>query len=170
MSSPSTTPLRLLMLLGGCAAALVVLTIAFVDGPDPSHAFRDVVSVHDSMIPRQTRGGVPGGDDTAALEGTLTSKSGDLRFQTWMYRWRGRWASVHRFERPLALPPQSRVLAHDAPERSTFQLGDLTLISWEEPGETWVVAGSDDARGLLTLADRARTRGIDSLSPSTPLQ
>lgn len=157
-----TSPVRLLALVLGCSALLTVLTIAFIDGPDPSHAFRHVISVHDSMIPTHTVGGAPT-DGPPRLEGELAASESGMAFATWMFRWRGRWVSVHRVESSLTLPPQSRVLSPADPQRSTFEAGDLSLVSWEDGARTWVVAGSDDARQLLRLADRVVDGGIEAL-------
>ncbi len=169
MTAPSTSPVRLLALLLGCGVALAVLTVAFVDGPDPSHSFRQLISVHDSLIPRHTLGADPA-DGPPRLEGQLAATESGMTFSTWMFRWRGRWVSVHRVERSLTLPPQSRVLAPEPPERSTFEAGDLSLLAWDDGARTWVIAGSDDARHLLALSNVVVAEGIEGLlaPPVTP--
>ncbi|MCO4773580.1 MAG: hypothetical protein KDA24_26340 [Deltaproteobacteria bacterium] len=164
--SESTNPVRLVVILAGCLGLLAMFTVAFVDGPDPSHAFRNLISVHDSLIPAHTSAS-PGPGDRPRLEGSLSIGGDDLPFQTWMFRWRGRWASVHRVSRTLTLPPQARIIERAHPERATFDVGDLALLVWDDGNETWVIAGSDAAPSLLALSQLVLTEGIDALSRST---
>ena len=164
MTAPSTNPVRLAALVAGCLGVLVIVTIAFVDGPDPSHGYRHLVSVHDSLIPTHTA--VSPTESRPRLEGQASVREEDLTFSTWMFRWRGRWASVHRVDRLLEMPPQSRVLERSQPERFTFDLGDLSIVAWQEAARTWVIAGSDDARSLVDLSALVLDEGIESLSRS----
>lgn len=167
-AEPSTTPLRLLTLFVVCIGVLAIFTIAFVDGPEPSHAFLDVISVHDSMIPSHTAVQLPGNEGVPLFEGELAASESGMEFRTWLFRWNGRWASVHAFDGSFDPPPNSRVLTPERPERVTFEAGDLSLISWEIGNKTWVIAGSDDARSLLVLSGLVIEQGIESLSRQTP--
>lgn len=166
MTAPATNPVRLAALVAGCLGVLVVVTIAFVDGPDPSHGYRHLVSVHDSLIPTHTA--VSPSENRPHLEGQASVREKDLTFSTWMFRWRGRWASVHRVDRLLEMPPQSRVLERSQPERSTFDLGELSVVAWQDAARTWVIAGSDNARSLVDLSALVLDEGIESLSRATP--
>jgi len=146
----------------------MVFTIAFVDGPDLSHAFRNVISVHDSMIPTHTSVRTPGNEGRPLFEGKLAASESGVEFETWMFRWNGRWASVHALDGSFDPPPNSRVVTPEQPERTTFDAGDLTLIRWEARNTTWTIAGSDDVPSLLSLSELVIKQGMDSLSRQTP--
>jgi hypothetical protein len=163
-TTPSTTPVRLFVLVSVCAGLLGIFTIAFVDGPEPSNLHRNLVAVHDSLIPVRTRVTAPWEDDRPLLEGDLSATESGVAFHTWMFRWRGRWASVHRLEGSVEPPPQSRVLDLVEPARTTFEIADLSIVTWERDGATWVIAGSDDPRSLLELSSRVLQEGIEELA------
>lgn len=160
--SPQVSPRRLFLILVACGWLLMLL-IARVDGPQVAHGWQVMVAVHDSLLPQDVRFEADS-DAPPRLVGTVTTADRGDPLTTWMFRVHGRSASVHRFERPLATPPTSRVLRQGEPEVSTFELEDLTFLAWEDGGTTWAVAGTDGVDGLLALAERVQASGVDALS------
>jgi len=152
-----SSPLRLLTLLGVVIGLLVVLTVAVVDGPGPSPAFQSLVSVHDSMIPATAAQAGPGAPPVLTAE--LSVQDGAFQMDSQMLAWRGRWYSVHRIDGQPDIPPQSRTLDAGEPPIHSFDVADLTLVTWVDGRTTVVLASSGSERELHELARMVQPHG-----------
>ena len=157
MTTQSTSMVRLAGLLAVVLGVLVVMTVAFVDGPAPPAAFAAVVSVHDSMIPPQTTASTA--DAPPRLVAAISVREDRVIMQSEMLRWRGRWFSVHRLQGQPDVPPQAHTVRAGEPPMVAFDVADLTLITWLRGGLTVAVASSADEREILQLAQLVDTPG-----------
>ncbi len=151
MSRQPPNIFRILGLIGAVICGLVVLTIAFVDGPAPSPAYRSVVSVHDSLIPTHTVGASPD-EGPPVLESEIQVRHDGVNMSSQGIRWKGVWFSVHQIEGQPDVPPQSRTVRAGEPQMFAFDVGDLTLLTWLRNGHTVAVASSAAEPDLLELA------------------
>lgn len=164
MSTESPSAFRLFSLVGVAVGILVVLTIAFVDGPSSPTAFRAVVSVHDSMIPPRT---APSDTGAPVLETELDVMHEGVAMHSQMLRWKGRWFSVHLIDGQPDVPPQARTVRASEPQVHAFDVGDLTLVTWLRGDRTMAVASSAHEDQSLQIADMVRPTGR-YVPPVTP--
>jgi hypothetical protein len=151
MSQQAPSIFRLIGLVAVVFFILVVLTIAFVDGPAPSPVFRSVVSVHDSLIPARTVG-ASAEAGPPVLESEIQVRHDGINMSSQGIRWKGVWFSVHEIEGQPDVPPQARTVRAGEPQMFAFDVGDLTLLTWLLDGHTIAVASSAAQPDLLELA------------------